>query len=145
MVVSCGRATTHVIVSAHRFIHMGSGFSDRDHLTMVGKHIHGIDGIHKHDHIGVMLELLNALVELDLIESFVLDAQYHDGSEHRLSGFYTINEDSLKKLNGEQLELLNERGYLEAIYMAIASMTNLPLLLEKKNRLYKTQSEQVEH
>jgi hypothetical protein len=29
--------------------------------------------------------------------------------------------------------------------MAIASMTNLPLLLERKNRLYKSQSEQLEH
>jgi hypothetical protein len=86
----------------------------------------------------------DTLLEMNLLESFVLDAQFHDGSEHRLSGFYTINEETLKELNGEQLELLNKHGYLEAIYMAIASMTNLPLLLEKKNQLYKTQSEQAE-
>jgi hypothetical protein len=87
----------------------------------------------------------DALVELDLLESFVLDAQLYDGSEHRLSGFYTINEETLKQLNGEQLEMLNKRGYLEAIYMAIASMTNLPLLLERKNQLHKAKSEHVEH
>jgi hypothetical protein len=87
----------------------------------------------------------DALVELDLLESFVLDAQLYDGSEHRLSGFYTINEETLKQLNGEQLEMLNKRGYLEAIYMAIASMTNLPLLLERKNQLYRAEAEHAEH
>jgi hypothetical protein len=75
------------------------------------------------------------LEDLNLLESFVLDAQLSDGSEHRLAGFYTINEDVLAELEGEQLEMLNKRGYLEAIYMAIASMTNLPALLERKNQL----------
>jgi hypothetical protein len=87
----------------------------------------------------------DTLVELDLLESFVLDAQLYDGSEHRLSGFYTINEEALKELTGEQLERLNKRGYLEAIYMAIASMANLPLLLERKNQLHRAKSEHAEH
>lgn len=88
---------------------------------------------------------LDTLVELDLLESFVLDVQLDDGSEHRLAGFYTINEDVLKELKGEQLESLNQKGYLEAIYMAIASMTNIPALLEKKNRLRKAELEHAEH
>ena len=74
-----------------------------------------------------------ALTNLDLIESFVLDVQLDDGSEHRLAGFYTINEDVLKELNGEQLDMLNREGYLEAIYMVIASMSKLSDLLEIKN------------
>jgi len=85
------------------------------------------------------------LDELNLIESFVLDVQLDDGSEHRLAGFYTINEDVLKELDGEQLHRLNQKGYLEAIYMVIASMTNLPALLEKKNQQRKVDSEHVEH
>jgi hypothetical protein len=80
-----------------------------------------------------------------LIESFVLDVQLDDGSEHRLAGFYTINEDVLKELDGEQLHRLNQKGYLEAIYMVIASMTNLPALLEKKNRQRKVDPEHVDH
>lgn len=74
-----------------------------------------------------------ALTNLDLIESFVLDVQLDDGSEHRLAGFYTINEDVLKELDGEQLDMLNREGYLEAIYMVIASMSKLSDLLEIKN------------
>lgn len=84
------------------------------------------------------------LEELDLLESFVLDAQLSDGSEHRLAGFYTINEDVLAELEGEQLEMLNKRGYLEAIYMVIASMANLPTLLERKNELRKAEAENAE-
>jgi hypothetical protein len=73
------------------------------------------------------------LTELDLIESFVLDVQLDDGSEHRLAGFYTINEDVLRALGGEQLERLHRKGYLEPIYMVIASMSRLSDLLEIKN------------
>jgi hypothetical protein len=85
------------------------------------------------------------LTDFNLLESFVLDVQLDDGSEHRLAGFHTINEDVLRKLKGEQLELLNERGYLEAIYMVIASMTNLPTLLDKKNRLRSADADHVAH
>ena len=84
------------------------------------------------------------LEELDLLESFVLDAQLFDGSEHRLAGFYTINEDVLAELEGPELEMLNKRGYLEAIYMVIASMANLPTLLERKNELRKAEAENAE-
>ncbi len=81
----------------------------------------------------------DALTELDLIESFVLDVVLDDGSEHRLAGFYTINEDVLRELDGEKLEMLNQKGHLEAIYMAIASMSNISNLLEIKNVLRKAQ------
>lgn len=84
------------------------------------------------------------LEELDLLETFVLDAQLSDGSEHRLAGFYTINEDVLAELEGPELEMLNKRGYLEAIYMVIASMTNLSALLERKNELRKAEAENAE-
>lgn len=74
------------------------------------------------------------LADLNLIESFVLDVQLDDGSEHRLAGFYTINEDALRKLAGDDLAMLNARGYLEAIYMTIASMSHIPDLIDRKNR-----------
>lgn len=74
------------------------------------------------------------LLGMDLLESFVLDVQLDNGSEHRLSGFYTINEQSLKGLTGDDLVVLNNNGFLEPIYMAIASMSNLPDLVDRKNR-----------
>lgn len=78
---------------------------------------------------------VDMLLGMDLLESFVLDVELNDGSEHRMSGFYTINETSLRGLTGDDLVILNNNGYLEAVYMAIASLSNISALVEKKNLL----------
>ena len=75
------------------------------------------------------------LLGMDLLESFVLDVELDDGSSHRLSGFYTIKEESLRELPGKDLAVLRNNGYLEAIYMVIASMAHIPDLVRLKNRL----------
>jgi hypothetical protein len=75
-----------------------------------------------------------ALMEHQLLESFVLDVELNDGSQNRLAGFYTINEDKVHSLNGNALDLLNRAGYLQAIYMVIASLSNFRALIERKNR-----------
>jgi len=78
---------------------------------------------------------IDMLLGMDLLESFVLDVELNDGSEHRLTGFYTINEDSLAGLTGDDLTILNNNEYLEAVYMVIASQSNIPTLVDKKNQL----------
>lgn len=74
------------------------------------------------------------LLELELLESFVLDVELNDGAQHRLIGFYTINEDKLNALDGAVLARLHKAGYLQAIYMVLASLSNFPALIERKNR-----------
>jgi len=80
-------------------------------------------------------QFVDMMLGMDLLESFVLDVELNDGSTHRLSGFYTINEDSLAGLTGDDLVVLNNNGYLEAVYMIIASQSNISALVEKRNRL----------
>ena len=75
-----------------------------------------------------------ALTEHQLLESFVLDIELNDGSQNRLAGFYTINEDKVRSLDGAVLEQLNRAGYLQAIFMVIASLSNFRALIERKNR-----------
>lgn len=75
-----------------------------------------------------------ALIEFDLLESFVLDVELKDGSQHRLAGFYAINEERLNDLAGPALEKLNRSGHLQPIYMVIASLSNFRDLIERKNR-----------
>ena len=79
-------------------------------------------------------DFVDMLLGMDLLESFVLDVELNDGSEHRMSGFYTINETSLRCLTGDDLVILNNNGYLEAVFMAIASLSNISVLVERKNR-----------
>jgi hypothetical protein len=77
----------------------------------------------------------DALLQHDLLESFVLDVELDDRSQHRLTGFYTINEERLGTLDGSRLERMHQAGYLQAIYMALASLSHFRDLIERRNRL----------
>jgi hypothetical protein len=76
-----------------------------------------------------------ALVEHNLIESFVLDIQFPDGAQHRFAGFHTIQEERLAKLDAAALGKLHERGYLLPIYMVIASFSNFRSMIDRAGRL----------
>lgn len=73
------------------------------------------------------------LVALELLEPFTLEVELKDGAKHRLAGLHTINEEILKALNSAALKDLHRAGYLEHIYMAMASIANLSTLIAKKN------------
>jgi hypothetical protein len=79
-----------------------------------------------------------ALLEHQLLESFVFDVQLADGSQNRLTGFYTIDEERLAGLGGGALEALSRAGHLQAAYMAIASLSNFRALIERQSRLHAT-------
>jgi hypothetical protein len=86
-----------------------------------------------HDGLDAARGFTAALLELELLESFVLDIELDDGSQNRLGGFYTINEERLLALSGERLERLNRAGYLQAIYMVLASLSQFRGLIDRKN------------
>jgi hypothetical protein len=50
-------------------------------------------------------------------------------------GFYTINEQKLLELDGDILGNFNKNGYLQPIYMAVASFSRVKDLIDKKNAL----------
>lgn len=76
---------------------------------------------------------LAALLEHELLESFALDVELNDGSQNRLIGFYTINEDRLQALSGEAIAQLHQAGYLQPIYLVLASLSNFRMLIDRKN------------
>lgn len=78
---------------------------------------------------------IKALVEHGLLERFALDVELNNGSQNRLVGFHTINEEALYELDGDALASLNEKGFLLPIYMAIASLSNIRDLIDRKNAL----------
>lgn len=77
---------------------------------------------------------VDALLAHDLLESFVLDIELDDGAMHRLAGYYTINEDTLRGLHGAALGELHAKGYLEPVFMAVASVSNFRDLIDRMNR-----------
>jgi len=86
-----------------------------------------------HDGLDAARGFTASLLELELLESFVLDIELDDGSQNRLGGFYTINEERLLALPAERLERLNRAGYLQAIYMVLASLSQFRGLIDRKN------------
>jgi len=87
-----------------------------------------------HDGLASIPAFVAALLEHGLLESFVLDVELAGGSQNRLAGFYTINEERFAALSGEALGRLHGAGYLLPIAMAIASLSNFRDLIERQNR-----------
>jgi len=88
-----------------------------------------------HQGLEAMPAFIDALLQHDLLESFVLDVELNDRSQHRLTGFFTINEERLGTLDAGRLERLHKTGHLQAIYMALASLSHFRDLIERRNRL----------
>lgn len=77
---------------------------------------------------------VDALLALELLESFALDVQLDDGSLNRLAGYYTINEERLRSLDADALGQLHAAGHLEPVFMAVASISNFRGLIDRMNR-----------
>lgn len=87
-----------------------------------------------HEGIAATQAFVDALQGLDLLESFVLDVEHKDGSSSRLAGFYTVNEERARALDGGALSQLQAQGFLEPMYMVVASTVHFRDLIERRNR-----------
>jgi hypothetical protein len=97
------------------------------------------------EQIGAMLEELDtgyrasgaffaALERYQLLEPFALDVDLSDGTKHRMVGYHLINEEKLRTLEPAAVAELHSEGHLMPIFMALASLSNLPKLVGLKNR-----------
>jgi hypothetical protein len=77
---------------------------------------------------------VTALLEHELLESFVLDVEHDDGAQSRLAGFYAIDEDKLAGLTGAALEQLHRAGHLQPIFMTVASVSCFRDLIERQKK-----------
>ncbi|MFD1217595.1 MULTISPECIES: SapC family protein [Microbulbifer] len=79
-------------------------------------------------------QFIPALQIHGLLESFTLDVTLDNGETNQLKGFYTIDEERLRTLSAEDLSKLHRAGFLEAIYMVLASQAQVRRLVDEKNR-----------
>ncbi|URD60899.1 SapC family protein [Sphingomonas sp. KRR8] len=75
-----------------------------------------------------------ALERYELLEPFSLDVELADGASHRMVGYQLIDEDKLRALDAAALGDLHSAGHLMPIFMALASLSNFPALISRKNR-----------
>jgi len=73
------------------------------------------------------------LLKLNLLEPVDIVLGFDDGSKRNLVDLYTVNQEVLRALPDASVIELFRRGYLQLIYLLIASLKQIPLLAKKKN------------
>jgi hypothetical protein len=76
---------------------------------------------------------VETLARLKLIEPIDIDLAFDDGTKRQLAGLYTINQDALRALPDSGVVDLFRRGYLQLIYLMIASLKQVQVLARRKN------------
>jgi hypothetical protein len=76
---------------------------------------------------------VETLVSLKLIEPIEVDLGFDDGSKRQLTGLYTVNQEALGRLPDAAVVDLFRRGYLQLIYLMIASLKQVAVLARRKN------------
>lgn len=76
---------------------------------------------------------IDTLLSLNLLEAVDIVLGFDDGSKRNLADLYTVNQEVLRKLADVAVVDLFRRGYLQLIYLLIASLKQIPVLAQKKN------------
>lgn len=88
-----------------------------------------------HEGVNLSKAMFEALLSLDLIEPFVLDVAFNNGSEYKSTGYYTINQEKLFALDDATLGQLHRTGFLHYAYMVLVSTNNVRNLIDRKNKI----------
>jgi SapC len=78
----------------------------------------------------------DTLLSLKLIEPMTITARFDDGTNHEFRGLYTVSRDQLKELADAAVLDLFRRGYLQLIYLMLASLNHVSGLAQRKNRSF---------
>ncbi len=79
---------------------------------------------------------VDTLVSLKLVAPVAIDVSFDDGSRRDVTGLYTIDQEVLRGLPDATVVSLFRRGYLQLIYLMIASLKQVPVLAQRKNRRF---------
>jgi hypothetical protein len=79
---------------------------------------------------------IDTLLDLKLIEPMTISARFDDGVNREFSGLYTVNREQLTGLPDPAALELFRRGYLQLIYLMLASLNHVSTLAQRKNRSF---------
>lgn len=75
-----------------------------------------------------------AFEAMDLIEPVKVEFKLSDTEQYTAAHYYTINQEKLAQLGGDNLEKLNKTGFLRCAFLVLTSLANVPRLIDLKNR-----------
>ena len=81
---------------------------------------------------------VETLLRFDLLEPIDVVLGFDDGTKRNLADLYTVNQEALRELPDASVLELFRRGYLQLIYLLIASLKQIPVLAQKKNNRFLT-------
>ncbi|MET0339083.1 MAG: SapC family protein, partial [Caulobacter sp.] len=73
------------------------------------------------------------LDERALIEPVAVEVRLDDATQYDLPDLFTINQERLDQLSGQELEAMHRSGFLRLAYAISASLANVSHLIELKN------------
>ena len=113
----------------------GEALFDADGVAteLLDQKIELLDSIHQGLQHGK--QFVDSLIQHALLEEITLDIAFNDGGKKTVKGFYTIAEEQLYQLKGDVLETLNQAGYLQPVFMAVASLSRIRDIIQRRNRL----------
>lgn len=76
---------------------------------------------------------IDLLVEHDLIESARISVTFAGGEKQNFEGLYTVNHEKLAGLDEETVQLMHQRGYLQACTMLVVSMGQVQRLINLRD------------
>ena len=79
---------------------------------------------------------IDTLLGLKLIEPMTISARFDDGTNREFTGLYTVNRSQLQELADAAVLDLFRRGYLQLIYLMLASLDQVSALAQRKNRSF---------
>ena len=79
---------------------------------------------------------IETLMSLKLVAPVSIDVGFDDGTKRQIEGLYSIDQEVLRGLADAGVLDLFRRGYLYLIYLMIASLKQVPVLVQKKNRRF---------
>lgn len=83
---------------------------------------------------------VETLLQHKLVESIDINVGFDDGSNRQIEGLYVIDQQALRDLPDAVVIELFRRGYLHLIYLMVASLKQVPVLAQKKNRMLSQES-----
>lgn len=132
---SAGARQVHIDLASPRLAQDGEGvrlFDDdgrpSPYLEAIVDKLGALDAGYQASH-----DFFAALRRHRLLEPLTLEITLDDGSTNRLVGYHVIDEARLQALDAATLGELHAAGHLMPIFMALASLSNLPALIARKN------------
>lgn len=98
------------------------------YLNYVKKALQTIDsGMHYEKTLFTLVE------SMDLLEPVSIQIKLSNVEEINFSDYFTVNQEKLAKLSGDDLAKLSQHGVLSLLYFVISSLGNFQTLMELKN------------